>query len=104
MCVPNDQKSEIVSKMCPCARKSDTNCGKCILAKWNVDAISKAFNPKLNTPKAEVRDAVNSSPLLKGIDNQALLKLTRDIHPRLGQLVVPSYNRMAQLSKQLGLM
>jgi hypothetical protein len=110
-----DTQSQIVkSSACDnCARQRTSACTQCLFASWNAEAIQTAFSQK-DIPRHKRLDAINSAPALQGVLDTAKMQIVRAKgmdtrlniigRPRLGQVVVGSYNRLAQVSKSLGLM
>jgi len=85
-----------------CPYNGNRNCGNCIFASWNVKGIMGGFAPKPSV-RERFRNDVVASPLLQKIPKSPVAEIMDGLHPRLSRLVVPSYNRMSQVMKNLGM-
>jgi len=103
--VDTEPKQDIRAKNYPCdscPARSEKTCAHCIFARWNVEGIMNAFSPK---PAAG--DFSNSPLIMRVADSPAawaqkiLNEVDAKLHPKLGQLIVPSYNRMAELTSKM---
>jgi hypothetical protein len=77
-----------------CPYKSNKACSRCLFADWNVNGIMAGFHPK---PQYRLRNRADLSA-------SPLVQTTREVkalNPRLSRLVIPSYNRISQVLKNL---
>jgi hypothetical protein len=88
-----------------CPAPANKVCGQCIFASWNVKGIMAGFHPKADYRRLNKRD-LTASPLILQVPRSPVMEVKRQIeqlHPRLGRLIVPSYNRMSELVNSLGM-
>ncbi|MEM3617890.1 MAG: hypothetical protein QXK47_02315 [Candidatus Bathyarchaeia archaeon] len=83
-----------------CPYKSDKTCAKCIFAGWNVKGILGGLAPDQKT-RLKFSSDVSASDLMMSLPNSPLARLMDSLHPKLSQLVVPSYNRISELLNML---
>jgi hypothetical protein len=96
-------KGGYICDVCSCNDKQAANC---IFARWNREGIMAAYSPNPRYRKKHKRDIVDS-PLVQAVAEDprmnllASYKLNPSIVSRLPHVVVPTYNEISRLAREV---